>query len=154
MDIILIRHAPAEPRRDNIADIERHLTEKGKRKYRKLVPQLGKKLERVTKQPITMWSSPANRALETAAIVTEELGIAVAASHDFIYTGDFAAFSEALKKVADDTTLLVVGHEPTLSEWFQQLTAQEITLKKGAMIGVKVDQLTPLAAEFQWQIQP
>lgn len=154
MEIILIRHAKAESRKLGLEDIERHLTEKGRKKYRALVPQLGEKLAPIDERHIIMWSSPANRARETAEIVTNELQIEVDAIKDFIYTGEFAQLSAELQHLDDDVTLLLVGHEPHLSNWSRQLSGEEFTLKKGAMISFKVASRTPLKADLQWQIQP
>lgn len=66
MEIILIRHSIAEEKRVDLEDVNRHLTEKGVKRFRGLMPVLQKKLEPLEERDILLWSSPAKRATETA----------------------------------------------------------------------------------------
>ncbi len=89
MEIILIRHGIAEEKRADLEDIKRHLTKKGKKKFQKLMSELKEKLELDEEKTLQLWSSPANRALETADIVAEALQIKIDAIHNFIYEENF-----------------------------------------------------------------
>lgn len=152
MEIILIRHAKAEKKREDLEDIKRHLTQKGKEQFQKLVPKLKEKLDPIDKQTIIIWSSPATRALETAHFVADELQMHISSIHDFIYEGDFEKLSSEVQKTDDNTTILVVGHQPSLSEWVQYMAGEDVKIGKGDMLNFKVTNQSPLEAELQWEI--
>lgn len=154
MEILLIRHSTAEDKRADLEDIKRHLTEKGVKKFQKLMPELKEKLEPLDQDKILLWSSPAARALETAEIVAKELNIEINAVHDFIYSGEFEKLSAEVQNIKDEMKILVVGHEPTLSEWTKQMTDEDVKIKKGAILNLKVVSRSPLEAELQWVIAP
>lgn len=154
MEIILIRHAKAEEKREDLEDIKRNLTEKGKKKFQKLMPKLKEKLEPIEDRNIILWSSPATRALETAHIIAHDLQIKISSIHDFIYEGDFQKMSREIQDVDAETTLLIVGHEPSLSEWTKELAGEDVKIKKGAMLNFNVTNQSPLEAELQWTIAP
>ena len=154
MKIILVRHAKAEDKREDLDDIKRHLTKKGKEKFNDLIPKLKHKLRSVDKKQIVSWSSPANRAMETAGIVIKAINLDKLITHEFIYSGNIDIFKKELEKVEDDMTLLVFGHEPTLSDWVEELTVETIKMKKGAMVSLSVTDKSPLKAEIEWQIKP
>lgn len=153
MELIFIRHAKAEERREGLVDIDRHLTDKGKEKYAKLLPELEEKLGPLKERNFVSWSSPANRAQETAALATDKLKLEKPRIHEIIYTGEIEKFLEALKTVQDDATLLVFGHKPTLSEWVYEFTGESRRMRKGSMVSMKVTQRDPLKATFNWQIR-
>lgn len=153
MELILIRHAKAEDRAKGLVDIDRHLTDKGKKKFNKLMPELKERLMPLEDRTVVTWSSPANRAVETAEITVSELGLEEPSIHEFIYTGEFEKFLKELETVQDDATLLVFGHEPTLSEWVEQFTGESVRMRKGSMVSMEVTEKSPLTAEFMWQIK-
>lgn len=154
MELIFVRHAKAEERRDNLDDRQRHLTEKGKAKFTQLMPQLLEKLSPSKDLPYIIWSSPANRAIETAEIVAQSLEHLIDDQYEFIYTGDFEAFTTALQEVDDKVTLILVGHEPTWSTWSAKLANRSIDYKKGGIASFKLTSKDPVQANFLWQIQP
>lgn len=154
MEIILIRHAKAEERLGSSQDIKRHLTEKGKQKFRQLMPELNEKLEPIEEGPVLLWSSPATRALETAQIVAEELQMEINAIHDFLYEGDFEKFSQEILNLNEDTTLVIVGHEPTLSEWTKRMAGEDVKIRKGEILNFHLHSRSPLEAELRWVIKP
>jgi phosphohistidine phosphatase SixA len=152
MEIILIRHGEPEENREGLEDLQRHLTEKGKEEMQKLMPELKERLEPVDERTIVLWSSPAERAIETAQIVADELQTPINSIHDFIYEGDFEPMSHEVQKVNDHATLLMVGHQPNLSEWTKYMTGEDVEIGKGDMLNFKVTKQLPLEAELQWKI--
>jgi phosphohistidine phosphatase SixA len=152
MEIILIRHGKAEEKREDLDDIKRHLTQKGEEEFQKLTPDLKEKLDPLDKRTIIIWSSPAMRALETAQFVADELQTDISSIHDFIYEGDFEKMSSEVQKMDDHTTILIVGHQPSLSEWTKHITAEDVKIRKGDMLNFKVTNQLPLEAELQWKI--
>ncbi len=152
MEIILIRHGEPEENREDLEDLQRHLTEQGKEKMQKLMPELKERLEPFDERTIVLWSSPAERAIETAQIVADELQTQINSIHDFIYEGDFEPMSHEVQKVNDHATLLMVGHQPNLSEWTKYMTGEDVEIGKGDMLNFKVTKQSPLEAELQWEI--
>src|SRR5690625_3825428 len=131
MKVVLVRHAIAEEKREDLDDIKRDLTKEGKKKFKKLIPDLIEKLDAPDEREVVLWSSPAVRAKQTTEIVAEGLQTDIHAIHDFIYEGDFEALSDEVQTVDKGVTLMVVGHEPTLSEWTEQMSDEEMEIKKG-----------------------
>lgn len=154
MELILIRHAQDEDGAGGFEDLERHLTDKGKKKYHKLMPELKEKLAPLKDRTLVSWSSPANRTLETAEIAVEELDIEEPSVHEFIYMGELEKFLDELETVQDDATLLVFGHESTLSEWVEKFTGESRRMRNGSMVSMSVSQKSPLKADLNWQINP
>lgn len=152
MEIILIRHGKAEEMREGLEDLQRHLTDVGKEEIQKLAPRLKEKLEPLDKRTIIFWSSPAKRALQTAQLVADELHTPINFIHDFIYEGDFEKLSDEVQKLDEDTTVLLVGHQPNLSEWVEQMTGEKMKIEKGSMLNLKVTNRSPLEAKLQWEI--
>jgi len=154
MEIILIRHSTAEDKRDDLEDYNRQLTEKGIKKFKKLMPDLKEKLGKFDERNTALWSSPATRALETAHIVTNAFQLDISSIHDFIYEGNFEKFSAGIKNVNQDTTLFVVGHQPSLGIWAKEMTGKDMKIKKGSVHCFKVSNQDPIQAELQWMVNP
>lgn len=154
MEIIFIRHAKAEERRADTLDLERHLTDKGKKKFQKIMPEFKKKLEPIEKRDILLWSSPANHALETAEIIVHTFQMEIHSVYDFIYGGNFEELQAEVKEVPDQMTLMIVGHEPILSEWTERITGEQLKMKKGEIINIQVKELSPLEGNVEWSIKP
>lgn len=104
MNLLLWRHAQAE---DGVPDLERRLTEHGKRDAaqmaRWLIPRLPKRC--------TVMSSPAVRARETAAALTAHpiIDERLAPQRDVT---DYLAAAQWPQD--DDTALIIVAHQPVL----------------------------------------
>lgn len=154
MELILIRHAKAEDQAASVPDIERHLTEKGKAKFKQLTLQLKEHTGQVDAKQFVSWSSPANRAQETAEIALTALDLPAPEIHECIYTGDLEQFTKAIQAVSDDATLLVFGHEPTLSDWVETFTGQSVRMKKGSMVSMTLSSKDPIKGQINWQIKP
>ncbi len=152
MEIVLIRHAKAKRRRATRGIDRRYLTKKGERKFQNVLPKLKEYLQPIEERPLLVWSSPELRALETAHIVTSSFQKQRLSIHDFLYEGDFEAFSQEVEKVQDDTVIVLVGHQPFLNEWVYELTGREETVKKGQIINLIVLNKSPLEATLQWKI--
>ena len=154
MEIIFIRHGKAEKRHRDLIDLERHLTDKGKKKFQKLMPSFKKKLKSNENHKMLLWSSPANRALETAKIVANAFHIEIDRVYDFIYGGNFEELQVALEEIPNQTTLIIVGHEPILSEWVERITGEQLQLKKGEIINIQKTNQSPLEGNMEWSIKP
>lgn len=120
--LVLVRHAKAIEPLAEITDSERSLKIKGIKDAHKAA----KKLYVFNIKPEMVISSPAYRALETALIFAEELDfpkkkIKLTESIYFDYTtGDFVEMIQKQDNKFD--TILIVGHNPKISEMASQFT--------------------------------
>ncbi|MBI2194869.1 MAG: phosphohistidine phosphatase SixA [Planctomycetes bacterium] len=136
MDLYLLRHAIAVDRDHPsvTSDFDRALTREGRKKMEKIaagMQRLGVSVEHVV-------TSPAARARETAEIAARALGSPPLVELDTLYRGDSHAIRRAILELPRSRSLLVVGHEPTLSElaslWICGDPGLGIDLKKAGLI--------------------
>lgn len=152
MEIILVRHGKAGNTADIMDDAKRPLTSGGRKKLEQTMPSLERLVKNLGKAQI--WSSPLARAVQTAGIIAKLFSIPEIKQFDFISEGNFAALTEALASEKTSSTIIIVGHEPTLSEWSQRLCGVSLPFKKGAAAGIRVGKQNPLESELLWFFQP
>jgi phosphohistidine phosphatase len=122
--IWFLRHGEAE---DSEPDFERRLTEKGERQAR----QAGSALAALGIEIEVCLTSPKVRALDTARLACEALGIEPVLEEK-LTGGRF----DPLDVAAGLDDVLLVGHEPDFSEALWQLTGGRVDMKKGGLAGV------------------
>jgi phosphohistidine phosphatase len=145
--LILIRHADAFPMENN-DDAMRDLTEKGKESISDIVPGL----LRLVKKPeeTIIISSDYLRAIKTALLLATQCGFSYVGEHEFVRNGDFSELIKFIIQCKSDS-IIIVGHQPILSEWSQMLTGNPLPFKKTAAAGFKLDEKD---CELQWFLQP
>ena len=148
MDIILVRHAAAADAAPGAGDAGRELTPEGRKAAGDCLPELKKRIN--PEGNIAIWTSPALRAFQTARIIADGLNVEQINEFSWIYTGDSDAFVENLKKAGKNTTLLIVGHMPTLGDWGYLLSGERIAFEKGGMAGFTMADGAPLPARLVW----
>jgi len=150
MKIILVRHAKAEHSFGK-TDRERNLTPEGIRNFAEKAQALAEKI--IGRKNIVIWSSPANRAQETADIIVENLQISPERNvEQSIYYGDFDDLYSKFALLDATTTLIIVGHQPSLSYWSSYLSGNLVPYSTGDMACFDVINLDPLDAELIWTI--
>lgn len=158
MDLFLLRHAIAEQRDPTKYpdDALRPLTEKGIKRMRRVAE--GFLAAGLTFDVI--YTSPYTRARQTADIVADVFGLRkVLRETDMLAVdGDPEALIADLKKV-DATSILLVGHEPYLSELISHLlvgdASLDVTMKKGGLCKLTVGMLKyGKCATLDWLIPP
>jgi phosphohistidine phosphatase len=140
--LYVIRHGLAGQRGDYADDSKRPLTEAGWEKTRKVA----KRLRALGVRIDLMLTSPYLRASQTAKIMLEEqVGDRLQEYPPLEPNGDIAPWLDWWQEwVAEnpDKTLAIVGHEPSLSEWTEQLVwgkvAGRLILKKAGVIGLEL----------------
>ena len=157
MDLYILRHGIAEEVNETGLDRDRVLTEEGIEKTR----AAGKALRKLNLQFDAIFTSPFARARQTAEIVAEELG-----ATDLLHCVDGlsadSSTGEALKSlqkvIRKHTSVLVVGHEPILSEMISFLLSGSptlsITMKKGGFCKLYCVRPEPGAARLDWLLTP
>jgi phosphohistidine phosphatase len=127
----LLRHGEAEPHRA-ASDDDRRLTERGEGQSR----AAGRALAALEVTFQAVYTSPKVRARDTARLACEPLGYEPL-DHEPLRQG-FSA-RDALELLHADERVLVVGHEPDLSQVVQDLTGGSVDMKKGGVAGVRLD---------------
>lgn len=118
--LLLLRHAKAVPATEPLVDIDRPLAERGERDARRI----GERLRDAQMLPRLVLASPAARALRTGQLVANALDLprmAIALDRR-LYLAEPAPLTEII--AAQDAaieTLLVVGHNPGLTELVHRL---------------------------------
>lgn len=137
MELMLVRHADAEPGDGYAEDALRPLTKKGS----KMQEQVAMALRKLRRRPDRVFTSPRLRALQTAQISAEVLG-APEPEEWSVLEGGYRA-EELLAKLSDcgaDQTIMCVGHEPDMGQWAARLLAGDrdfgIRFKKSAVLGL------------------
>jgi phosphohistidine phosphatase len=111
--LLLLRHAEAVPARAELPDEQRPLTAHGRTEAldaAQCIADSGLRIE-------ALLVSPALRTRETAIIVAAQLDVAAAMSVEpALYLGDAEALLSPLHRCQSEATVLMVGHNPGLSE--------------------------------------
>lgn len=143
MTLYFLRHASAAKRMLNPKqDAHRALDEAGTRQC----TMVGQALASAGVHVDTVISSPLKRAIQTAALVANELGFEgkIAYSTVLSESTDFVQFRHLLSQHPQSEDLLLVGHNPSLSEFLSLLlsggkTGRAVQLKKGSVARVDID---------------
>ena len=130
----LLRHGEAVPH-DAAPDAERALTDRG----RAQAADAGRALAALGVVVHLCFTSPKVRACETAGLACEPLGVE-AVEHAPLAEGFDADEALALLHAGGaDQRVLVVGHEPDLSQVVHDLTGARIDLRKGGVAAIGMD---------------
>lgn len=160
MNLYLLRHGIAEDREEGKYknDALRPLTPKGKRK----VLQIAKGLKTFDVLFDLILSSPYARAKQTAEIVAD----VYKARDRLVFTGALAVtgnpaelVEEIRRDYKDKENILLVGHEPYLSQFISVLLSgnadASITMKKGGLCRLSVETLRyGNCATLDWLLSP
>ena len=138
--LLLLRHAKAVPATDPLTDSARPLAERGLRDAR----LIGERLRQHGVRPALILSSPATRALQTAELVAAALDYArdALALERRLYLAEPATLLAVIAaQTAANETLLVVGHNPGLTDLAHRLlpTLDVDDLPTCAVVGLDYD---------------
>jgi phosphohistidine phosphatase len=141
MNLFILRHASAGLRRPNpILDVKRPLDKDGKAQCL----QLAHVLNALNLSFDLVVSSPLKRSQQTAQLVATETGYEqnVLISTALSPSATFTQFQRLLRECAPFENVLVVGHNPNITQFLGQLlgcsatdssTAARIRLRKGSL---------------------
>ncbi len=156
MIVYFLRHASAGQSKANpVQDAKRPLDKDG-------IDQcgyVGRALASLDVQVDTIISSPLKRATQTASLVANEIGYdsKVVFSAALAPDAAFEAFRILLQKYARQDAIMVVGHNPNLSQFLSLLISggvadRGVDLKKGAV--ARVDWDTQKPSVLNWCLTP
>jgi len=155
MIIYFLRHASAgEPMKNLKKDEKRALDEVGVEQC----GNVGRALAALDSQVDVILSSPLKRAAQTASLVGNEMGYEGKLQlEDALRPGaSFADFRKLLDKYARRESIMVVGHNPNLSEFLGRSISEpgceaSVELKKGAVARVETGRNS---AVLHWCLTP
>jgi phosphohistidine phosphatase len=158
MNLYLLRHAIAAEPDENTEDSQRPLTEKGRKK----LGQIARNLEKLELEFDVIITSPYLRARQTADVVVDALDIKkkrVVESENLVPFGFAAKLVEEINAREPVENLLLVGHEPFLSQLIGTLIAGDaslsIDLKKAGLCKLSLEQFTyGRCATLEWLLTP
>lgn len=129
MRLILIRHGQSEASSADGSDFRRALTPAGRERLENAYPSLARYLN--AKASCEVWTSPKTRALQTAEVLCRYMPHVSPEIQPFLEDGDIDAFADAIRNHRHGDTLVVIGHEPYLSDWVRAMTGLDVHFKKG-----------------------
>ena len=155
MTVYFLRHANAgKPLANPKRDEKRALDEDGIEQC----GTVGRALTALDVQVDTMISSPLKRAAQTASLVGNELSYEGKLQfEDALRPGaTFNDFRRMLEKYAKQEAIMVVGHNPSLSEFLGRILSETgceagTDLKKGGVAKVEIERNS---AVLQWCLTP
>lgn len=133
----LLRHGEAEPHASD--DDSRRLTERGEEQAR----AAGRAFAALELVFHSVYTSPKERALRTAVLACEPLGIEPVV-HPPLREGFDGRDARELLALAVDQRVLVVGHNPDFAQVVYDLTGARVDFKKGGVAAVRERELVVL----------
>lgn len=152
MDLLVLRHGEAGRRSSLYGDSKRSLTTEGKQEIVDLsngLISLGLRLDYI-------FTSPLLRAKQTAEIVAKSLKYKgkVEDLDALKPEGNRLEFYSTLSNLKQDSVVLVVGHEPYLSQMISEAISQSgcrINLKKAGLARIRILSTLPkIRGELRW----
>ncbi len=149
----LLRHAHAgNPEAWNGPDAARPLSEKG----RDQAERLGVYLAGVAFKPDAIITSPKLRAVQTAEIVADHLGVVVTEDDRLAGSLDLEAVEAVLAAADGPERPILVGHDPDFSDLLAELCdGANVPMRKGTFARIECDRpLRPGRGTLRWLIPP
>jgi phosphohistidine phosphatase len=137
MELYVLRHGIAEDARAGSPDSARELTEEGREK----VAAVAKMARRAGVEPSLIISSPYLRAVQTARVAGDELGYSghLLKSEALIPFATPKGVWDELRDHADESAILLAGHEPLLSQLVAYLLGApslQVEMKKATLVRI------------------
>jgi phosphohistidine phosphatase len=160
VQLLIVRHAIAEDRaqaaRQGLEDAERPLTKKGIRRMQSIAVAIARQLP----GPLTLLSSPLLRARQTAELLAAHSpGSAITLEAALSPGTPMAQLIERLQQYDEKGTVVVVGHEPMLSDLtalllFGREDASFQLKKGGAALLAFPRRIEAAGATLMWLLTP
>jgi phosphohistidine phosphatase len=156
MDLLILRHGESGKRSPLPNDSKRTLTAEGRQE----ILELSNGLKSLQVKLDYVLSSPLLRAKDTAEIVAKSLKYngKIEELNSLKPEGSRLEFYSTLSKLKQDSVVLVVGHEPYLSQMISEAISQSecrINLKKAGLARIRVLSTLPkLRGDLKWLLTP
>lgn len=152
MTLYFVRHGKAEEA-DGHSDASRRLTKGGEAKLRDAATLW----RRVNLRPDVVLTSPLVRAVQTARILVEGLGLADPPVEDerLAPGASWARMAQAIADCSAPRRVALVGHQPDLGEAVELLTGASSRLRPGGVACVEFPGTPePGGGELAWLLDP
>jgi phosphohistidine phosphatase len=159
MLLLLIRHANAGDRDPDQwpDDTARPLTDKGRKTQRRVSKALGK----LDLRPTLVLTSPWARAAETAAILSETLGLTQPPlpAESLTRAPEMSRLADEVGEPGSDAIVALVGHSPWMEELAAMLLADSTTglridFPKSGVMGIDLAGVAAGAGELRFFLRP
>jgi len=155
MDIYFLRHASAGQYSPGSNDDKRPIDKTGEQQSH----DVGRALAGLDLKFDAIISSPLTRAMQTATIAAAELGHKdkIVADDALRPEASYEQFENLLARYAKKKAILLVGHNPSMTEFLIQILAgsdssEFIDFKKGAL--AKIERIDRQPAILKWCLTP
>ena len=156
MDVYILRHGIAEDLSSGGSDAERALTPKGRQKLRQVL-----RLARAAAiRPSVILTSPLVRAVQTAEVAAAIFAYRreVVRTNALLPTASPQAIWQELRSRKNEPALLLVGHEPLLSQVVGYLLGTpglRVALKKAGLVRIHIESFSAApSGTLQWLLSP
>jgi phosphohistidine phosphatase len=157
MELFILRHGEAGKRSSTSReDSKRSLTESGKKE----IEEISKGLNSLEIQLDYIFTSPLLRSKQTAQIVLKNLKCKnqIQELDELKPEGNKLQLYNKLSTLKKDSSVLLVGHEPYLSEMIGEAVSNgssRINLKKAGLVRIKTTSFLPkIQGELRWLLVP
>ncbi|NYT07100.1 MAG: phosphohistidine phosphatase SixA, partial [Methanomicrobiales archaeon] len=157
MELYVLRHGKAEALSSSGgSDADRRLTRQG----RDEVQQIASWMLRNRCRFDLIATSPLKRAEETAELVAEICNLSgrIVLWDELVPGMDFYCLMARIASCDDLSSLLIIGHEPSLSEYIGRIISRdgsaEIQLKKGGLARIRQFSPDPVSGSLAWLLIP
>lgn len=155
--LYLLRHAKSSWTDASLRDFDRPLNDRGN----EAAPLVGRYIREQKLKVDLLFSSPAVRARQTAALVKESAGLSAELLYDErIYEADAARLLEVVTQAGESAdALMLVGHNPGLEQLLKLLTGEERQMQTAALACVALDvetwgKVRAAAGRLEWLVRP
>lgn len=152
--LILYRHGMAEDKEQAKSDDLRSLSVRGKILLKKSISGFETMLS--SYDNVKIYSSPKVRAKETTEMLAEELNLGSPTYLDFLGTGSSVRLlRDLLEDIESGEAAIVVGQQPYLSLWSQEISGTFLRFRKGtaACFRFPDEGVGETKAELRWYLQ-
>jgi phosphohistidine phosphatase len=134
--LLILRHAKSSWDEPGLADIQRPLNKRGKHD----APLVGNLIKESGIIPDAIFSSPAVRAMKTAEALADRCGFEGEIEiRENLYPGSPSDYIEILNEIPDKyVRVMVVGHNPGVEEFLNDLTGEAEHLPTAALAQVEL----------------
>ena len=128
----ILRHGEAVPHDSRASDDDRELTPRGERQ----AEAAGAALARLGLELAACYTSPKVRARDTARVCCRSLGVEPETVDALREGFDVEDLSDLLLRHDEQDAILLVGHEPDLSQLIHDCTGARVEMKKGGLAAI------------------
>lgn len=147
--LVLVRHGAPEATSPTGSDLDRRLTDSGARSLRAAYPRTFALLG--DNPSVSVWSSPAVRALETADVVAAAVGVEDIEVRQSLYAQDGAAFIAELE-ASDAPCVIAVGHAPFVDTMVARLVGSCPSFGKGTVAAIDLPEGPSGRGNLRWYV--